>query len=30
MIVGWKNSLKQNKIGLLTIKNDTFERVGNF
>ena len=26
----WKNSSKQNKIGQLTIKNYTFERVENF
>ena len=30
MIVEWKNSSKQNKIGQLTIKNYTFERVENF
>jgi len=30
MIVEWKNSSKQYKIGQLTIKNDTFERVENF
>jgi hypothetical protein len=26
----WKNSSKQNKIGQLTIKNYTFEKVENF
>ena len=30
MIVEWKNTSKQNKIGQLTIKNYTFERVENF
>jgi hypothetical protein len=30
MIVEWKNSSKQNKIGQLTIENYTFERVRNF
>ena len=30
MIVEWKNSSKQNKIGQLTIKKYTFERVNNF
>jgi len=30
MIGEWKNSSKQNKIGQLTIKNYTFERVENF
>jgi len=30
MKVEWKNSSKQNKIGQLTIKNYTFERVDNF
>jgi hypothetical protein len=29
MIVEWKNCPKQNKIGQLTIKNYTFERVEN-
>jgi len=29
MIVEWKNSAKQNKIGQLTIKNYTFERAEN-
>jgi len=29
MIVEWKNSSKQNKIGQLTIKKCTFERVKN-
>jgi len=28
--VEWKNTSKQNKIGQLTIKNYTFERVENF
>ena len=30
MIVEWKNSSKQNKIGQLTIKHYTFEKVENF
>ena len=30
MIVEWRNGSKQNKIGQLTIKNYTFERVENF
>jgi hypothetical protein len=30
MTVEWKNSSKQNKIGHLTIKNYTLERVENF
>ena len=30
MIVEWENSSKQNKIGQLTIKNYTLERVENF
>jgi len=30
MIVEWKNSSKQNKIGQQTIKNYTFERAENF
>jgi hypothetical protein len=30
MIVEWKNSAKQNKIGQLTTKNYTLERVKNF
>jgi len=30
MIVEWKNSSKQNKIGQLTIKKYAFERVNNF
>ena len=30
MIVEWKNSSKQNKIGHLTIKNYTFESIENF
>ena len=30
MIVEWKNSSKQNKIGYLTIKNYTLERMENF
>jgi hypothetical protein len=30
MLVEWKESSKQNKIGQLTVKNYTFERVENF
>ena len=30
MIVEWKNSSKQNKVGQLTIKNYTFERTESF
>jgi len=30
MIMEWKNSSKQNRIGHSTIKNYTFERVENF
>jgi hypothetical protein len=30
MIMEWKNTLKQNKIGHLKVKNCKFERVENF